>query len=477
MRKSVYTTKTKIICTVGPAINSTTKILRLIKLGADSIRLNFSHGTYDEHISNIKNIRHASFKLKKDISILQDLQGPKIRTGEINNEPIKLETGSSITLTTVLNDSKDYVLVNYDKFHKEVKKGDRIFIDDGKIRLIVEKVIDNRIICKVLNSGELYSNKGINLPNVKLNIPALTEKDREDVIFGLKYGVDIIALSFVRSHEDIGILRDFLCKHSKKQTSRYTPIIAKIEKREAVNDLEAIIKISDGILIARGDLGIEIPLEDVPLIQKEIIRRCREYAKPVIVATQMLESMIKNPLPTRAEVSDIANAVLDGTDAVLLSGETAIGKYPFEAVDTMNKILYAVEKSPDIYGERNLKSYCEYDALARSAVLLAKEIKAKAIVTVTYSGRTAMYVSKFRPKAKIIAVTEFSEIARMLNLVWGIEDVIKLSIKVTTDLAFKKIHQVILENKLLNKGDEYVILAGLPFFKRNLLNTIKVFKV
>ncbi|RCK75148.1 MAG: Pyruvate kinase [Ignavibacteriae bacterium] len=475
--KLKYIPKTKIICTLGPATAEVSSILKLMSNGMDAVRLNFSHGNYSEHRKYIQNLRIAEAKSGQPIAIIQDLQGPKIRVGKLIKEPVKVFINSQIVLSTRVNDNPEFISVDYEHLHKELKRGDKLYIDDGKIKIEVLKVEDKRIYCKVLNTGEISSHKGINLPNVKLGVPSITDKDKKDILFGLKNDIDFIALSFVRSSNDIDELREFIIKHSKKFSKKIPYILAKIEKQEAINDLDNIIIKSDGVLIARGDLGIEIPIENVPLIQKEIIKKCREYTKPVIVATQMLESMIKNPLPTRAEVSDVANAVLDGADAVLLSGETSIGNYPIEAVEMMNKIIQAIETGCHNRKVYEYKQREDYDALAESAVMLSDEVGSKAIIAVTYSGRTATFISKYRPAARIFGFTESIKVARRLSIQWGVESFVVPKIKGSTDSAFNKIHNQIISKRMLKKGDKYVVLAGLPFFEKNVLNTIKVFKV
>ncbi len=475
--KSKYIPKTKIICTLGPAVKNVSSVLKLISNGMDAVRLNFSHGDYDEHLRYIKNTRSAEFITRQYIAIIQDLQGPKIRLGKIEKAPIKVNHNDQIILTTYPKDNSDFIPVSYDRLHKDLKKDDILYIDDGKIKAKVLKIEGRRIFCKILNSGEINSHKGINLPNVKLSVPSITNKDKNDILFGLQNGVDFIALSFVRSATNIEELRDFILRQNKNQIKKIPSIIAKIEKQEAINDIDRIIRLADGIIIARGDLGIEIPIENVPMLQKEIIKKCRENAKTVIVATQMLESMIKNPLPTRAEVSDVANAVLDGADAVMLSGETSIGNYPAETVEMMNKIIYAVEKGNLTRKVYEFEQQEDYDALAKSAVMLSDEINSNAIIAVTYSGRTATYVSKYRPNARIFAFTESADIARRMSINWGVESFIVPRIKASTDSAFKKVHEQIVLKKILKKGNKYIVLAGLPFFKKNVLNTIKIFKV
>ncbi|PKP54953.1 pyruvate kinase, partial [Candidatus Atribacteria bacterium HGW-Atribacteria-1] len=346
--------KTKIVCTIGPASNSYEKIEKLIQEGMDVARLNFSHGSYEKHRQVIENIRRASLKTNKSVAILQDLGGPKIRVGKIEKESILLKEGSSFILTNreVPGDEQG-VSITLPSLPQKVKKGDCIFLADGTLELKVKELTPTDIICKIVRGGELTSRKGINIPNISMDIPSLTEKDYQDILFGIKNKVDFIGLSFTRNAEDVLRARKILKENGAEDIS----LIAKIEKKEAIDNLKEIIEVSDGIMIARGDLGVEIPLENVPLVQKDIIKRCNLAGKPVITATQMLMSMVSGPRPTRAEVTDVANAILDGTDAIMLSEETAVGNYPLEAVEIMNKIALRVEKAIDykkILSERSL---------------------------------------------------------------------------------------------------------------------------
>jgi pyruvate kinase len=361
------------------------------------------------------------------------------------------------------------VPTTYRNLSYDVKAGDRVLIDDGKIEMHVVDKNKTDVRCKVVNGGMLSSHKGLNLPLVAISTPALTDKDKRDLNFGIKHGIDYCALSFVRSSDDIAQLK----KYISKRTKRNIQVIAKIEKQEALNDIDDIIKVSDGVIVARGDLGVEVSLEKVPLVQKMIVAKCRELGKPAIVATQMLESMINQPRPTRAEVSDIANAALDGADALLLSGETSVGKFPVEAVKIMNSTIKAVEK-------RLMTDYkvCDlYDSLASSAVMLSDKLHASAIVAVTHSGETAVRVAKYRPAAPIYAVTESDSVSSKLNLVWGVKSLVVRKLKNNTDTAFKKIQAKLLTEGMINKGSLVVVLAGLPLFEKNVLNTIKVYRV
>lgn len=469
--------KTKIVCTIGPAVASVDAIVRLIEAGMDVARLNFSHGTHAEHLKYIKNIRKASKLTRQNITIMQDLQGPKIRIGKFYLEPIHVHESEEIIITTDLNyiqkkHSVNKIPTTYESLVDDVKPNDRILIDDGKIELKVVGIKGKDVVCKAMNSGEIFSHKGINLPHVAVSSPALTNKDKDDLLFGIKNDIDYCALSFVRSAADIEQLKEFISKNTKL----IIPVIAKIEKPEALEDIDQIIAVVDVILVARGDLGVETSLDEVPLIQKEIIKKCGEQGKPVIVATQMLESMINNPRPTRAEVSDVANAVLDGADAVMLSGETSVGKYPIDAVKMMDKIVKTVEKKHDIKISDSA-SHDLYNSLARSAVMLSDQLSASAIIAVTYSGETAIRVAKYRPSAPIIAVTENAYVSRRLNLVWGVRSIIVKQLKNNTDLAFKKIQKKLLDEGLIEKKNIVVMLAGLPLFEQHVLNTIKVYKV
>jgi pyruvate kinase len=469
--------KTKILCTIGPSVASTESIVELIKSGMDVARLNFSHGTHDEHLKYINNIRKASKLTRQHITIMQDLQGPKIRVGKIYLEPIVVHESEEIIITTDLNyiqkkHSVSKIPTTYSSLVDDVKPNDRILIDDGKIELKVVGVKGKDVVCKAMNSGEIFSHKGINLPRVAVSSPALTDKDKNDLLFGIKNGIDYCALSFVRSARDIEQLREFISMNTKQ----IIPVIAKIEKPEALKDLDKIIDTADAVLVARGDLGVEVSLDEVPLIQKEIIKKCGEQGKPVIVATQMLESMIINPRPTRAEVSDVANAVLDGADAVMLSGETSVGKYPIDAVKIMDKIVKTVEKKHEIKISDS-DSHDLYNSLARSAVMLSDQLGASAIIAVTFSGEAAIRVSKYRPSAPIIAVTENAFVSRRLNLVWGVRSIIVKQLKNNTDPAFKKIQKKLLDEGLIEKKNIVVMLAGLPLFEQHVLNTIKVYEV
>ena len=466
--------KTKIVCTIGPASSSCEIIEKLIQGGMDVARLNFSHGSHEKHHQLIENIRQASLKANESVAILQDLGGPKIRIGKIEKEPILLKEGSSFILTNreVLGDEQG-VSVTFPSLPQKVKKGDRIFLADGTLELKVKELTPTDIICRVVRGGKLTSHKGINIPNISMDISSLTEKDYQDILFGIKNKVDFIGLSFTRNAEDVLRARKFLKENGAEDIS----LIAKIEKKEAVNNLKEIIETSDGIMIARGDLGVEIPLENVPLVQKNIIKRCNLLGKPVITATQMLMSMVNVPRPTRAEVTDVANAILDGTDAIMLSEETAIGNYPVEAAETMNKIALRVEKAIDyekILSERSLSVKPNNpDAISHATCQVALDLKAKAIVTFTLSGSTARMVSRYRPPVPIIAASTRDSTVRKLALSWGVYPFKSEELENTDDMI-EKSRKVALATGLVVKGDKIIITAGIPFRIPGTTNLLKV---
>ncbi|HEY9186917.1 MAG TPA: pyruvate kinase [Ignavibacteria bacterium] len=466
--------KTKIICTIGPAINSADMLVELSKAGMDVVRLNFSHGTYDEHLNNINNIKSASNILGTPIPILMDLCGPKLRVGVIEDGTY-LQEGDTIKITTEnIIGNKNIISTNYENLTKDIKPGDMILIDDGLIKLKAIDVSDKIITCEVIYGGQLKSKKGINLPNVNLSIPSITEKDLKDIEFGLKNNVDFIALSFVRHHTDILKLKKII---SDKGFTK--PIIAKIEKPEAINDIDAIIQESDMVMVARGDLGVEMNTEEVPLLQKMIIEKCNYYAKPVITATQMLESMVNNPRPTRAEASDVANAVLDGTDAVMLSAETSVGLYPLNAVKIMDSIVRKIEGK-----RRPIKEFMIeqdeklnlIDRISKGACVLANDIKATAILVITKTGRTARYLSRYRPNTPIIAFTDNLDVLKQMNLVWGVkaERIPGIS---DTDTTLNETKELAQQLGYIERGDTIVFVAGIPIKESNIINMIKIDKV
>lgn len=465
--------RTKIVATLGPASNSPEMIERLVLAGVDLFRLNFSHGSLDDKSLLINAIRAVSLKLGREVGILADLQGPKIRTGKMAGDGMLLKKGQEVVITTgdVLG-ANGIIPTIYTELPRDVKPGSRILLDDGLLEMKVVAVNGEKVRCQVVNGGLLKNNKGINLPGVKVSAPSLTEKDLEDLDFCLWVNVDYIALSFVRTHEDVEQLKRIIYSAGKD-----IPVVAKIEKPEALRNFKKILKVADAVMVARGDLGVEMQAEKVPLIQKKIIQTCNHAGKPVITATQMLESMIVNPRPTRAETSDVANAIIDGTDAVMLSGETASGAHPLAAVDTMVRIALDVETAG--YGSRSdapvLTTPSIAQAIGEAACRAATSLKAKAIAVFTHSGSTAALISRFRPAIPIIAFTNAVTIQRKLSLNWGVRS---RSIKVLESME----EQVVLAEQALlsaglRKGDIVVIIMGTPIEARGSTNLIKIHKI
>ncbi len=449
--------RTKIVATIGPATQSKEIITDLIKAGVTTFRLNFSHGDHKDHQERIKTIRKVSEELDLDIGILQDLQGPKIRLGRFKDGPVKVKKGDKFSLTSnEVECTKNIANVTYNKLAEEVTSGKRILLDDGKIEMIVEKVdIGNNLLeCKVTVGGVLSNNKGVNFPDVQLSVKALTEKDIEDLEFGLTAGVDWIALSFVRNPSDINEIKNLINKNGHS-----IPVVAKIEKFEAIDQIDSILPLCDGVMVARGDLGVEMPAEEVPLIQKELIRKANTLGIPIITATQMLDSMASNPRPTRAEVSDVANAILDGTDAVMLSNETAVGDYPVEAVETMATIARRIERDYPLKAiESHLPSTIP-NAISAAVSNIARQLDAGAIIPLTKSGSTARNVSKFRPPTPILATTTERSVARRLQLVWGVTPLLVKNDDRTAK-TFSIAMQIAQELGILKQGDLVVQTAG-----------------
>lgn len=468
--------RTKIVCTIGPSSNTYERILELVHAGMNVVRLNFSHGTHEDHRKVIEIIREVAKQVGYSIPILMDLQGPKIRVGQMGDGGQIIVAGEYVTLTPNLDvlGTPSIIPIDYPTLAKDARAEDTILLDDGLFEFRVIKNDGASVTAQVINGGLLKSRKGVNLPGVKLSIPATSEKDIEDLEFGLSMGVDLVALSFVRSAEDV---QNLISRIRSKGSN--AAIIAKIEKPEAIENFDEILEETDGIMVARGDLGIEIPSETVPLYQKRMIKACRAAGKPVITATQMLESMITNPRATRAESSDVANAVLDGTDAIMLSGETASGKYPIEAVKVMDKICRSIEsQTSSIYMNLDFrkpewKEKQVVESLSYSCVRMAEEVDAKVIATITHSGTTARRIAKYRPKVPIIAFTESREVRRQLNLVWGVQSV-KLREIFDTDKSVQLMEEYLLQQGLVQKGDRIVIATGMPITKRGRTNMIKV---
>ncbi len=447
----------------------------MFRAGMNVVRINFSHGSHEDHKRTIGFVRKVAKKYQYSLPVLMDLQGPKIRVGQMKDGGQQLKEGQLVKITPdEVEGTSEIIPIDYSGLVDDAREGNQILVDDGLLELRIIKKHERELTAKVVVGGLLKSRKGVNLPDIDISMPSLTEKDIKDLEFGLDVGVDYVAMSFVRSARDV---QEVISRVRAKGSN--AAIIAKIEKPEAVKVIDEIIEEADGIMVARGDLGIEIPSEQVPLVQKNIIERCRTAGKPVITATQMLDSMIVNPRATRAESSDVANAVMDGTDAVMLSGETAAGKYPAEAVQTMVKIIKSVESNSDSiyyslkYRKPDWKEKQVIESLAYSCVTIAENVDAKAISTITHSGNTARRIAKFRPKVPIIAFTESQIVRRQLNLVWGVESV-RIDEIFDTDLSVKMMEDYLAESGKVNAGDRVIIATGIPLAKRGRTNMIKV---
>jgi pyruvate kinase len=469
--------RTKIVATIGPASQDPDTIRSLIKAGVNVFRLNFSHGDQNSHLETINHIKKIRENLAQPIAILQDLAGPKIRLGQIAKEPFHARVGDTIILDghNTGESNNNTIGLNYSGFAKDVFPGSRLLLSDGDLELKVVKIEKSKVYCKVIIGGNLYSHKGVNFPSGSFNLSALTEKDEEDLEFGLKNGVDMVAMSFVRTAKDLDKARKIF-----KKARRSIPLIAKIEKHEAIKNLPEIIEAADAIMVARGDLGVEIPIEKVPMVQKEIIKQANCSGKPVITATQMLRSMVTSPRPTRAEVTDVANAIFDGTDAVMLSEETAVGKYPDLAVETMSKIAHQAEKSIHYYKEltsRKLdKKLIVPESVAHSATILARDLNARIIFAATRTGYTAKTISKYRPKSLIIALVVDESVYSQMALVWG---VFPIMVKFQNDLKkfFNDSFDKVLKTGLAKKKDHYVFASGFPLGKPGSLNQVTAGKI
>jgi pyruvate kinase len=470
--------KTKIIATLGPASSSKEMIKKLIKSGVDVLRVNFSHATHDEVERIVENVNDLRKELGSNVTLLGDLQGPKIRIGELEND-IELKKNQSLSICSNLSESNgvDKIFISYPSFAKDVKPGENILVDDGK--LIFKVISTNKkdtVDIKVVQEGVLKPRKGVNLPNTKISQPALTEKDIDDAKFAVKKSFDWIALSFVRSKKDILQLRELV----ESQCDYHIPIISKIEKPQAIEKIDSIIKVSNGIMVARGDLGIEIPAEEVPLNQKKIVAKCKKRGIPVVIATQMMESMIDSLTPSRAEVNDVANSVMDGADAIMLSGETSMGKYPCEVVKKIGDIIHGVEDSPlikipvdlpEIKSDRLItKSIC------KNAATIANEIGASAICTLTNSGYTGWQISSWRPSALVIVFTPNKKILTQMNLLWGVKGVYYNNFE-STDKTVEEVNSLALENKYIKKGDFVINLAAMPIYEKGQVNTLRITKI
>ena len=468
--------KTKIVCTIGPASESVDKLVQLIEAGMNVSRLNFSHGNHEEHAARIKNIREAAEKTGKKIGILLDTKGPEIRTNDMENGAIELTTGQEciVSMTEVLGTAEKFS-VTYDQLIDDVHPGAKILLDDGLIGLEVISIdkSSKEIKTRVLNSGTLKNKKGVNVPGVSVNLPGITEKDAKDILFGVEQGVDFIAASFVRRATDVLEIRQLL----EENNGTHIQIIPKIENQEGVDNINEILEVSDGLMVARGDLGVEIPAEEVPLVQKDLIKKCNTQGKPVITATQMLDSMQRNPRPTRAEASDVANAIFDGTDAIMLSGETAAGQYPVEAVQTMHNIASRAEQALDHKELLSARSkdteHNITDAIGQSVAHTALNLEVNAIITPTESGHTARMISKYRPKAPIIAATSNDHVLRRLALVWGVYPQLGQKAETTDEMLAIAVEESV-NSGLVSHGDLVVITAGVPVGEAGTTNLMKI---
>ena len=466
--------KTKIICTLGPATDNEDTLKNIMQEGMDVARLNFSHGNYEDHKKRMDMVKKARKELNKHVAILLDTKGPEVRVKQFKDGKVTLKEGQLFTLTSdEVEGTEEKVSITYNRLYEDLENGMKVLIDDGLIEMCVEKVEHNNIVCRVINGGVVSNNKGVNIPNVNLSMPYLSEKDREDILFGIAQDVDFIAASFVQKKDDILQLRKLLNKNGGENIK----IIAKIENMQGVENIDEILDAADGIMIARGDMGVEIPYEEVPVIQKMIIKKVYEAGKQVITATQMLESMIKNPRPTRAEATDIANAVYDGTSAIMLSGETAAGAYPVEAVKAMVRIAERTEQDVDYrkrFFHHDRKANPDItDAICHATCTTALDLNARAIVTVTKSGNSARMISRYRPASDIIGCATSEKVCRQLNMAWGVIPILIKEEKDVFDLFDKAINAA-KNMQLLEKGDLTVITSGVPIGISGTTNMLKV---
>lgn len=469
--------KTKIVCTIGPASESQETLIALIEAGMNVARLNFSHGSHEEHANRIKAIREAAKKTGKVVAILLDTKGPEIRTHNMEDGAIELVTGQNIdiSMTEVLG-NKEVFSITYERLIEDVQVGSVILLDDGLIELHVTGIDQPKglIHTRVENAGTLKNKKGVNVPGVSVQLPGITEKDAQDILFGIEQKVDFIAASFVRRSSDVMEIRELL----EQNGARHINIIPKIENQEGVDNIDAIIQVSDGLMVARGDLGVEIPAEEVPIVQKSLIHKCNRAGKPVITATQMLDSMQRNPRPTRAEASDVANAILDGTDAIMLSGETAAGIYPVESVKTMDKIASRIEETLNhkqlVYERSKEKGANMTEAISQAVAHTSLNLQVSAILAPTESGNTAKMIAKYRPGVPIIAMTSSDEVCRNLALVWGVVPIVAPHHVTSTDGVLEQVVQQSLDNGYVKHGDLVVITAGVPVGEAGTTNLMKL---
>ena len=470
--------KTKIIATLGPSSTALTKLKSLIQAGVNVFRVNFSHASHAEVLETVSNIREISASTNTHVAILGDLQGPKIRLGTVE-ENSKVKKGDLISITTNNVDfgNSSLVSINYPNFPKDVSENEKILVDDGKLIFRVVKTNKKDLVeAKVVQGGVLKSKKGVNLPNTKISLPALTQKDKEDALFAIKNDFDWIALSFVRTKQDVKLLEKLIKTNSEQKI----PIIAKIEKPEAIENIGGILKAADGLMVARGDLGLEIPAEEVPLKQKLLVKKAKQARKPIIIATQMMESMIDSLTPSRAEVNDVANSVMDGADAVMLSGETSVGKYPVEVVKTMGKIISGVENSPLIKVPNTLPEIKSKRVITKAvcfhACNIANEIGASAICTLTNSGYTAWQISSWRPSAMILVFTSNKRVLSQLCLLWGVKCIYYDNF-VSTDKTVEEVNQLAIEKGFVKKGAHVINLAAMPVKDKGQVNTLRISKL
>jgi pyruvate kinase len=476
MQKAI--TKTKIVATIGPSSSQKEVLKQMVIQGLDVARLNFSHGAYEDHALVVKYIREINQELGTNTSLLADLQGPKLRVGEMEGGSVELIAGKKIRISTVKQiGTAEVIYTNYKEFAQDVSAGETVLLDDGKLMMrVLETNGKDNVVCEIVQGGPLSSRKGLNLPNTKVSLPSLSEKDLQDLDFALSQDVDWIGLSFVRNATDVVALKEIISKAGK-----HAKVVAKIEKPEAVAQIDEIVHVTDAVMVARGDLGVEIPLQSVPLIQKMIVKKCVGAAKPVIVATQMMESMVTNITPTRAEVTDVANAVLDGADAVMLSGETSVGKYPVEAIRIMNSIIVEAETYEALYYHEELPTEVDEqrfmtDSVCYSACRLAARVKATGLVTMSFSGYTGYRISSWRPNATVFVFTSNKKILTQMNLVWGVR-AFHYDKMVSTDQTIADIRFFLKKNGYTKEGDFIIHLASMPIAEQGMTNMIKLSKV
>jgi pyruvate kinase len=477
MLKNTYKStfnRTKIVATIGPATSSRENLKSIILAGVDVCRLNFSHGTHEQHQEVVNHIRSINHELNSNVCILLDLQGPKLRVGNMGKEGAMLFSDSIVTLTSrEVEGNSTLIPIRFEALNTDLKPGERVLLDDGKLQVqMIEVINETDVLAKVLHGGILSSNKGFNLPETNVSLPCLTEKDLRDLAFGLSMDVEWVGLSFVRRADDILALRELISESGKD-----VHIVAKIEKPEAVENINEIIEATDAIMVARGDLGVEIPIEKVPLVQKNIVEKCLQASKPVIIATQMMESMIDNTMPSRAEVTDVANAVLDGADAVMLSGETSVGKHPVLVVQTMEKIIRELETDKRVYykGVKPVPNSPLFlsDEICFTAVRMSDHIQAKVIAGMTRSGYTGYKAASFRPEASIFIFTDNLPLLNRLNLVWGVRGFFYDRFS-STDDTFSDVIEILQSRGIVESGDRVIHMASMPILKKNRTNTIKI---